>query len=317
MQAQTRREFLDDFLKFVTEPEDADARDVAERLLNQAILQIWLKHPFRQFRAPSLFQVTTVAGTRSYALPDWFGRVAPRGTAVNLTTGGRLSPLDDATLRAEDPTAGTSFEQQGEPEAFYLGGMSGLQTEPAAAGNALEVISDNVADIDVKFSIEGIDANNQQARTQVTLNGTTAVPLGTWKPPIMSAGKSYPASITPPTEFTSSRGTVSVRIVGGATLLRLLADEGTKQFQLVSFYTLPNAAYSIGIPILLAPPKLLNDADPLPTAWDAAIWEEMLIQWRVNTGELPIGGNVARPCFLDLVAFDNAQGPSPRVRAYQ
>lgn len=317
MQAATRRDFLDDFLLFVGEPDDDDARDVSERLLNQAIQSIWLRHPFKAFRVPTLFEVTTVAGTRSYALPDWFGRLAPRGRAVNLTTGGRLDPLDEAALREDDPAAGTTFEQRGEPEGFFFGGVSALSTEPSTSGSALEVLSDNAADVDVSVSLEGIDSNGLQARTTVTLTGTTPVALGTFKPPVVSAGKSYLEAYTPATEGTSSRGTVSVRIVSGATLLRLLPDEAAKQFNLVTLYRTPGAVYTIGFPYLLAPSKLLNDADPLPAFWEAAIWEEMLLQWRVNTGEIPVAANLPRPEFLSLVAFDNAQGPAPHVRPYR
>lgn len=67
---ETRREFLDSFLAFVGEPDD-DARNVAERLLNAAIERIYMKQPFRQFRAPNAYEITTVANTRSYSLPDW------------------------------------------------------------------------------------------------------------------------------------------------------------------------------------------------------------------------------------------------------
>jgi hypothetical protein len=78
----------------------------------------------------------------------------------------------------------------------------------------------------------------------------------------------------------------------------------------------PNAADTIAVPYLRRPWRLRYDADPIPEDWDAAILEEMLLQWRVSAGELAMA-NVPfdqRPAFLDLVAADNAARPAtPRV----
>src|SRR5690349_16599567 len=141
MLAQTRREFLDDFLAFVAEPDDDDARNVAERLLNQAIDSIYMRHPFRQFRSPNAYEITTVAGTRSYALPSWFGRLLPRTPAFNLTRQQWLDPADEILLKQNDPSLGTSLEARACPSSFYIGGTSALDTEVSTAGTALEAVS--------------------------------------------------------------------------------------------------------------------------------------------------------------------------------
>jgi len=314
----TRREFLDDFLAFVGESEDDDARDVAERLLNRAIDVIYMKHAFRQFRAPTAHEITLVAGTRSYALPSWFGRPLPRTPAFNLTDRAPVPFEDEVLLKQSDATIGTSLEATGAPECAYLGGVSALEVEVSASGTALEVVSDSSSDTDVVLSIEGIDANNRQKRTKVTLTGTIAVALGTWKPPVMFVGKSFIAAVDAPTEFTTSRGTVTVRVAAaGTTHLTLQADESSKQQLMVNVTPLPNATKVLALPFLMKPKRLMYDSDALPTWWDSAIWEEMLIQWRVNAGELATDINVPRPEFINLLSFDNTIGPPITKRPFR
>lgn len=314
----TRREFLDDFLAFVAEPDDDDARNVAERLLNQAIATIYMRHPFRQFRSPNAFEITTVANTRSYALPPWFGRLLPRTPAYNLTRPGTLEPVDELAVRGDDPTIGTSAEIAGCPQGFYIGGTSALETEVSTSGTALEAVSDNASDTDILVTIEGHDSTGRQKRLKVTLTGTVAVALGTWKPPVMRIGKTYPEGSTPAIEFTSSRGTVTVRAAGaGATYLTMGADESTAEHLMVSLVRKPDAVYTIALPFLVAPRRLMYDSDPLPQWWGPAIFERMTHLWRANTGEIPTVEGLATPEFVNLVAFDNAMGPPPTKRAFQ
>jgi hypothetical protein len=314
----TRRELLDDFLDFVGEPDDDDARNVAERLLNRSIDSIYLKHPFKQFRAPAAHEITLVAGTRSYALPSWFGRFQPRVSAFDLTHQSEVTLIDEMLLKQNDPVVGTSLEPRADPLYAYLGGMSALETEVSTAGTPLEAVSDNANDTNIELSVEGIDSNNRQKRTKVTLTGMVAVALGTWKPPVMFVGKAYQQAIDAPTEFTSSLGTVTVQGAGaGAPYLTLQADESAKQQQMVNVSPLPASTTVLALPYLLAPKKMLYGSDALPMWWDAAIWEEMLIQWRINAGEVTLDTNVPRPEFVNLVAFDNSQGPAPKVRAYR
>jgi hypothetical protein len=318
MLSQTRKEFLDDFLNFVAEPDDDDARNVAERLLNQAVDSIYMRHPFRQFRAPNAFEITTVANTRSYALPSWFGRLLPRTPAFNLTRQSQLEPLDEIAAKAADPTIGTSVETVGAPQGFFIGGTSALDTEVSTSGTALEAISDNASDTDIVLSIEGMDSTGRQKRAKIQLTGTIAVAIGTWKPPVMRVGKSYPEGSTPATEFTSSRGTVTIRAAGaGATYLTLPADEGSAEHLMVSLVHVPDSVYTIALPYLQAPRRLMYDSDPLPQWWGPALFERMTHLWRVNTGEIPTVEGLPTPEFVNLVAFDNAMGPPPQKRAYR
>lgn len=314
---ETRREFLDDFLAFVGEPDDDDARNVAERVLNQAISSIYMRHPFRQFRSPNAYEITTVAGSRSYALPSWFGRLLPRTPAFNLTRGSEIDPVDEILARRDDPALGTTLEQSGCPSMFYIGGTSALDTEVSSAGTALEAVSDNASDTEILLTIEGLDSTGKQKRTKVTLTGTIAVALGTWKPPVMRIGKSYPEGQTPSTEFTTSRGTVTIRAAGGgATYATLGNDESSAEHLMVTFVRKPDAAYTIALPFLQAPRRLMYDSDPLPQWWGPAVFERMTHLWRVNTGEIPTLEGLPTPEFVNLVAFDNAMGPPPAKRAY-
>lgn len=314
----TRRQHLDDFLAFVGEPDDDDARNVAERLLNQAIDSIYMRHPFRQFRSPTAYEITTVANTRSYALPPWFGRLLPRTPAFNLTRQSYLDPIDEIAARQDDPAIGTSAETAGLPSGFYIGGTSALETEVATTGTALEAVSDNAADTDIALSIEGHDSTGRVKRTKVTLTGLIAVALGTWTPPVMRVGKSYPAGSTPATEFTSSRGTVTIRAASaGATYLTLSNDEDAAEHLMVTLVRKPDAVYTIALPFLQAPRRIMYDSDPLPQWWGPAIFERMLHLWRVNTGEIATLEALPMPEFVNLVAWDNAMGPPPSKRAFR
>lgn len=217
----TRREFLDEFLAHVGDSGDDVSRNAAEQLLNRALGTVWMAHAWRDHILPDPVQVTTVAGQRSYALPPYFGRVVPQTTTLrNLTTAGLITLRNREALEREHPELGTSLETRGTPRYAFIGGVLGARVQPASAGSALEVLSDNASDTDVRVLVEGVNSSGEYDETQVTLSGTSPVSIGTWKPPIVRFGKSYPHGTTPATELTTSRGTITLRIVGGATFFR-------------------------------------------------------------------------------------------------
>jgi hypothetical protein len=305
----TRREFLDDFLGFVNELHDPNARDVASRLLNRVVTRIWMKHPWRAFRSPAPVEITTVANQRSYALPDYFGRVGP-GRIRNLTTGGSpIEPLEAGDAERAYPVGGTSLETASTPRHCEIAGVAGVHTQPAPAGEALEVLSDSASDTDVVVTVAGDDSSGRWTRTQVTLNGTTAVAIGTWGY-LDEMGKAYVNTVDAPTSapYGSSRGTVTLRKVSNqAELQKLLPQESAREHALVTFYPKPSGAWTMALPCIRKVKRLYNDADPLPDLWEPAILEEMHIEWQVNTGEMPrtIAGQVPRPAFLDLLVYDH------------
>ena len=290
----TRRELIDDFLGFVTEAGDAVARDVAERVLNRAIEALWLKHDWLQFQSPQPYEIATAAGQRHYALPAHYGRMGP-GLVRNLTNGVALPSLEPADLDALAPGYGTSLDTaRSAPRHYILRGTCGVFQQPdVSAGWELEALSSSTNDTDITVSLEGEDTNGMQQRVRVTLSGSTPVSCGTWRY-VDHFGKSFPTAITPGTssgtvEQTTSRGTVTLRrVTVGTALQQLFADESARQHQLFSLYPTPDAVYVIGCPIHRAPARLLYDADPLPAFWAPATFEEMQVQWRVNTGELSL-----------------------------
>lgn len=305
---KTRRELLDDFVQFMGESEDVEARNTAERVLNRAVLGIWLKHAFQEFRSPVPFELTCVVNQMRYALPDYFGRVGPGHHLRNLTRGGRpIAPRQAGDLAGDFPSTGTTSEQASSPIAYEVAGVCGVHTQPASTGQALEVVSSDAADTDVVVAIAGDDSFGRWTRNQVTLTGTTAVAIGTWAF-VDEFGKAYPASVTPATELTSSRGTVTLRRVSDAAeLQRLFPQESAHEHAVLALYPKPNAADVIAIPVIRKPKRLFQDADVLPWTWEAAIWEAMTIEWGVNTGEIPKvqAGSVPRPALVDLICYDN------------
>jgi hypothetical protein len=63
---------------------------------------------------------------------------------------------------------------------------------------------------------------------------------------------------------------------------------------------------------------LVSDTDALPNHWELALYEEMTIQWRVNSGELAgdSANAVLRPKLADLVAFENLSAPTGVTRPF-
>jgi hypothetical protein len=317
---RTRAEALDEFLLFVGETGDDAARDVAERVLDTAVETIWLVHPWLDFQSPAPLELTLTVGQRTYALPPYVGRLIPRGLVRNLTRQTTLEALSLEAYQAR-PTDAT-----GTPTAFTLGGVSGVQAQPDPAGEALEWISTSASDVDVTATLEGDDGAGMWTRGVVTLNGTAPVAAGVWSY-LDSASKGM---LTPVTERTSSRGTVLLRTaVGGGgeitgpiggvpvrTLVSLAADESAREHQLFSVDPTPEAADVLAIPIIRRPKRLRAASDPLPADWWPAILEEMLIQWRVNTGEVTDAAQMARPRLAALIHADTARRPPLRGRPW-
>lgn len=315
---RTRREALDEFLAHVGELGDAASRNLAEASINRAIESIWMERTWRDFLSPAPLELTLTIDQRSYALPDYFGKVGP-GMIRNISQRGyEIGERTLAELQELYPLSGTSAETNGQPMVMAIAGICGVHTQPSSSGDALEVVSDSAADTStkVKVSIEGDDSNGRHRRREFTLNGTTAVALGTWRW-IDSFGKSYIFGQTPTTEYTSSAGSITLRKVTGATELQyLFPEESSREHRVVTFAPKPNAADVITIPCIRRPKRLLFDADPLPADWWPAVFERMEADWRSNTGEVGSAASVPRPELAKLIGMENCNGPRPRVRPF-
>lgn len=304
---QTQRELLDDFLSFSTEHGDSVARAIANRALNRALLTIWLKHPWAQFRAQSPYEFATVAGTRDYVLPRHFGRMAARDGAIrNLTQPREIFPVNRDDLNATHPSAGTSLETRGAPDRYLLDNTIGVSVQPAAAGEACELVSSSADDDDVDVYLEGLDASGVYKATKVTLTGTTPVAAGTWSR-IEQFGKGYAAGTDPAVDQTTSVGTVTLRTVAGPTTLQtLLPDESGLDLVVLTLVPVPDAVYTIAVPYMLMPRRLYRDSQPLPRLWGNVLFEELCVSWLVNKGKVASDASVPRPHLADLLALENA-----------
>jgi hypothetical protein len=306
----TRRQFLDDFLDLVREPHDPDARATASSLLNLAMTAIWLEKPWRQFVSPVPFRVTLTPGQVRYSLPDYFGRLG-RGSVTNLTRGGILHPLGEGKLTEFYPQLGTPLQMNGTPERFEIAGTSGVHTQPATTGDALEAVSDSVADTDVVVALAGEDTNGRWLRNQVTLNGTTAVALGTWAF-VDDAGKAIADANDALAGRASSRGTITIRKVTDRTeLQKLFPTESSKEHNILAVYPPPDAADTLAFPVIRKPRSYVNEADTLPDLWQPALVEFMQLEWQVNSGELTreAAARAFKPALQALIAFENQTQP--------
>ena len=314
----SRRELLDDFLDFVGEQSDANARNTAERLLNRALHTLWLKHPWKQFVMPAPFSLTTVADQRSYALPAHFGRVLG-GRIRNLTTPRDLVGIEPETLQSAFPDAGTTLEVASAPQLFMVSGTCGVGVLRATT-DLVSAVSTSALDVTQRVTVEGYDSSGNWLRQSATLNGLTPVDFPIRVVP-WTFGKSVVAGTNPSTELSSSVGSVLLSgLIYGATLQTLLPYESAVEHQVITLYPKPSAAGEvIAVPFLRGLVRSLYDGDPIPNNWQEAVFEEMTIQWRVNTGELTLDTlNVARPKFLDLLAFEQANrfGTRPSITPF-
>jgi len=311
----TRREALDWFLGRVGELGDVVARNRAERSLTTAIDSIWMRRQWTDFTPALPLSLTLTAGRTDYPLPSQVGRVRTDAPVINATLGGRpLDVLHADDFRALYSEAGTAVDTlQGPPRLVALGGVVGVHTQPSTAGEALNVVSTSAADTAVRVTIEGEDASGVEQRVSVLLQGTSQVALGTFRS-VSTFAKAYTLPTEPTTELTSSAGSVILRTTAASTVLQtLLPDETAREHRVLTVFPTPDAAYVLHVPYLRRPRRLLYDSDPLPMDWDNAVLEEMLIEWRVGTGEVAHDNGVARPKFLELLAFDIGNGP-PRQR---
>lgn len=307
---KTRREIVDDLLDFAGELNDNEARVTAERLLNRALETIWLKYPWSQFVSPSPLQVTLVPNRRSYAMPDHFGRFRwPMNPVRNLTRGTWLETMSDDDFYRQYPDSGTVLEVASSPSVCTLVGSVGVQVQPLITGEALEVVSTDALDVEIKVAVSGDDANGSNTRRQVTLAGQVPVAIGTWSY-IDEFGKAYPAGSDPATALYSSRGSVTLRKVGSGTVLQtLFAQEAAQLHRVLVTYPKPSQADVLAAPFIRSVKRLVNDPDIIPSNWGPALFEEMVIQWKVNLGDLPMAGQAPRPVLLDLICFENENRP--------
>jgi hypothetical protein len=317
---RTRRELLDQFVEFMGEAADPIARNLAENLLDRALETVWQYRTWRQFIMPTPYTLTTIANQGLCALPPYFGRVSGKdGILRNLTTGARVDPIGLEQLQETYPTQGTPLEVAGVPFLYAIGGSVGVSAQPAAGDLAVEALSSSVADTTVVVELSGLSSTGVYTRTQVTLTGVVAVALGSWSQ-ILTASKTYPSGQAPTTPDTTSEGTVTFRtVVGLVTLQTLLPIESAREQVALILYPKPATVQTYAVPIYRRPWALSKDADALPDHWDPALFEEMGIQWRVNSGELSAdGANPAmRPKLADLVAFENLSAPRAVVRPFQ
>lgn len=313
---RTRKEAIDEFLAHTGERGDPKARDLAERALNRVIEAIWLRHPWVDYQSPSPLELTLVPQQRSYALPDYFGRVGP-GDVRNLTRGRRLLPTTRKRLDEEMPHQGTSFEVQGVPSRWLLEGTVGVETQPTTP-TTLEAVSSDTSDVDVRVMVQGDDQDGRWNRTEVVLNGTTPMSLGVWSY-VDSFSKGY--SGTPPTEGTTSRGTVTLRLAGGGATMQVLRPfESAKEHRVFTVVPVPLYADVLAIPVLRRPKRLMLDSDPVPGDWWPAIFRGMVLQHRDNSGEMTVfpEGNLRQvwPELVTLLEHDNRQAPRRVVRPW-
>jgi hypothetical protein len=306
--AQSRRELLDELLDFMGETGDPLARSSAVILLNRVLETIWLKKAWTDHRMPAPFQFTTVPGQRAYVLPDYFGKVAGFEADIrNLSTGGAIAPVSLDDLESAFPLSGTALEPAGVPQYYAIAGTQGVLLQPAAAGEALSVVSSSASDTTVVVVVEGLDVAGNWLRQQVTLTGTAPVLVGTFAQ-VINFTKGYPDATPIPAEGASSTGVVTLSGATSGPIESLTATESAHERLTLVLCPKPDAPFAIAVPVIRAARKLTSDADEVPRFWGPAIIEEARLEWAYNQGDINLGQltQSPRPRLTELIQHDNA-----------
>ena len=223
----------------------------------------------------------------------------------------------------EYPLAGTTLEIRGAPLWFTISGTIGVKKQPSGPPWPLFYLwSTSELDIDVMVSVVGMRENETDLIVDtIQLAGQTVkfLPFYTY---IQSITKAFPAIAVPPVELTLSRGDIQFAYnpPGGPLplqpFMQLRPWESGRDYRQVIFWPTPAQAETVRMPYIRRPLKLTQDSDGLPDGWWPAIFEEMVIGWRVQNGEVAIDANIPRPCLRDLVSFENQTRPKIGKRAW-
>ncbi len=318
----TRREILDTVLRRAGELGDSVARNRAESELDLALTDLWISQPWRSLVMDHEFD--TVASQGAYALPYWFGRFPLEGAngpiIRNLSRGGEEIAIVERSEAVQLHTRiDADDEVAGEVVMAYLDGVSGVTTQPLAAGSAIEVVSDSTDDVAVRATVEGYDASGVAQITEVELNGTTAVAMGTWSK-VWNFSKGYPTGTAPATEHLSSVGTVTLQYVGSTAMQALLPWQSAQDHARLRLVRMPvRTGDTLSVPMIRTIQAMRYGSQELPRFWGPVVLDMVMAGWR--SGDRTKRGSDQLEqlgSYRNLVAFDNsaARGRTARGRAF-
>jgi hypothetical protein len=103
-------------------------------------------------------------------------------------------------------------------------------------------------------------------------------------------------------------GIVLKAICPGQTIYVGVSSSVTTATGYPTLFAKPDAVYTLALPFIRAPRRLVYDSDTLPRFWGPAVYEEARLEWDLNQGNiaLPTFVQSPRPRLTELIEHDNA-----------
>ncbi len=226
--------------------------------INRRYFQVLRKFNWRNIDTE--YTITTVAGTKDYALPGDF----KKPVKVRDTTNGKDIPeilLEDMG-RYYSNTLGTEGNISN-----YAMLEDVVQVQPTSASQ-ISVVSSSASDTTQTVTIRGI-SNNVEVSETLTVNGTST----------QTTAGSY-TKITGISKDTDSVGFITC--TAGASNLALLAQkQTTSYYKKLRLYSIPSTAIVLSVPYITNPARLIEDGDyPITDICDLIEIGAMADAWR-------------------------------------
>jgi len=174
------------------------------------------------------FTITTVNGTRTYSIPH---NIAP--PFVSLRQKDTDIKLVQMATEEYDMYMADPDDSSGPPERYYIDGYSGVETQPASAGEVVYSVSSSPSDSG-QLVIQGYDTNDRYQSEVVSLNGTTAVASSNTYKHIESISK------------VNTSGAVTFRNNGSTTtFLVLKPHENSVRLMKIGLHPIPDDAITL------------------------------------------------------------------------
>jgi hypothetical protein len=200
---------------------------------------LWQQQQWKD--ALAIYTKAVTAGQSTVLMPAQVARVV----ACKQGSSGLL-PVEQVFLLADNPQV---WDQAGTPTEFSRLAPSGLAAALPTAGEMLNLVSSNAADVGKKVTVHG-ELAGEEITELVTLNGTNSVGTAAAFDQVRQLSKEATAGLVTVTGNTS-----------GATLLRLTADQTEKRHARIGLHPVPGAALTLAVLAKLNPPPLKQDSD--------------------------------------------------------
>lgn len=231
-------------LRYIDEVDDVDVtRELVKQALNRSYHRVLGARVWPFMKWPNEETLTTVSGTRIYALKPGLTRILTLWDVANR----QFYPL--IPRRQWEQVAADRTESVSVPVGAIYGDTWPVQAQPSAA-TTLRIVSSSVSDTATTITLTGIDSSGEAISEALTASGTTQV----------TSTNSF-AHIYAVAKAGTWVGTMTLSTSAGTTLLTLKASQDGKQYPTLEFIETPNSARVYTWTAQRAPLTLSADGD--------------------------------------------------------